>query len=361
MCATMLADMGATVIRIDRTVPSGLGLPKPSRYDLLNRNRHSIALDLKKTEAIEAALRLIAQADALIEGFRPGTMERLGLGPEICLRRNPKLAYGRMTGWGQDGPLAASAGHDINYISLTGALHAIGRKGDKPVPPLNLVGDFGGGAMFLAFGLVCAMLEAKTSGQGQVVDAAMVDGAAFLMTPFFGMHAFGGLNLERGTNVTDTGAYYWEVYECADGGLVSIGPIEKKFRDELLAKMGLQNASPPLDELPPEEAKQILAKTFRTKTRAEWCELLENTDACFSPVLSLAEAPHHPHNVARNTFIEVDGVVQPAPAPRFSRTKPATPKPPERPGASTKLALREWGFADAELDILEKAGALGTT
>ncbi len=360
MCATMLADMGATVIRIDRTVPSGLGIPRPSRYDLLNRNRHSIALDLKKPEAIEVALELIEQADALIEGFRPGTMERLGLGPEPCLKRNPRLAYGRMTGWGQDGPLATSAGHDINYISLTGVLHAIGRKGDKPVPPLNLIGDFGGGATFLAFGLVCAMLEAKSSGQGQVVDAAMVDGAAFLMTPFYGMHAYGGFKPERGTNVTDTGAYYWEVYECADGEFVSVGPIEEKFRQEFLKRAGLDKISPTLDKLSMEDAKKKMADVFRGKTRSKWCEILENTDACFSPVLSMAEAPDHFHNKARETFIEVDGVVQPAPAPRFSRTKPAKPTPPEQPGQSTELALREWGFADSKLRELGKLGVFGS-
>jgi alpha-methylacyl-CoA racemase len=359
MCATMLADMGATVVRIDRTVPSGLGIPRPSRYDLLNRNRHSIAIDLKKPEAIDVALRLVEQADALIEGFRPGTMERLGLGPDVCLKRNPRLAYGRMTGWGQDGPLAMSAGHDINYIALTGVLHAIGRKGNKPVPPLNLIGDFGGGATFLAFGLVCAMLEAKSSGQGQVVDAAMVDGAAFLMTPFYGMHAYGGFKLERGSNVTDTGAYYWEVYECADGEFVSIGPIEKKFRNEFLKRVGLNDMTPSLDELPPDEAKKILDKVFHGKTRAQWCEMLENTDACFSPVLSLAEAPGHFHNKARDTFIEVDGVVQPAPVPRFSRTKPAKPTPPENPGQSTDLVLREWGWADNELKELDRLGVFG--
>ncbi|WP_213774807.1 CaiB/BaiF CoA-transferase family protein [Bradyrhizobium sp. dw_78] len=359
MCATLLADMGATVIRIDRTVPSGLGIPRPSRYDLLNRNRHSIAIDLKKPEAIETALKLIEQADALIEGFRPGTMERLGLGPDVCMKRNPRLAYGRMTGWGQEGPLALTAGHDINYIALTGVLHAIGRKGDKPVPPLNLIGDFGGGAMFLAFGLVCAMLEAKSSDQGQVVDAAMVDGAAFLMTPFYGMHAYDGFKLDRGTNITDTGAYYWEVYECADGRFVSVGPIETRFRELLLKTMGLDKISPALDALSQDEAKKLLEKTFRTKTQAQWCELLEGTDACFAPVLSMADAPNHPHNRVRETFIEIDGVVQPAPAPRFSRTKPGKPTPPENPGQSTKSALREWGFAEDDLKTLERAGVFG--
>lgn len=359
MCATMLADMGATVVRIDRTVPAGLGIPRPSRFDLLNRNRHSIALDLKRPEAIEATLKLVGRADALIEGFRPGTMERLGLGPDVCLERNPRLAYGRMTGWGQDGPLSQSAGHDINYIALTGVLHAIGRKGQAPTPPLNLIGDFGGGAAFLAFGLVCAMLEAKTSGKGQVVDAAMVDGAAFLMTPFYGMHAYGGFTAERGANITDGGAYYWEVYACANGEYISVGPIEKKFRDQLLKIVGLDKEEPPLDKLPAEDAKARMAAAFSTKTRREWCELLEKTDACFAPVLSMAEAPNHPHNKARGTFIEVDGVMQPGPAPRFSRTKPAIPTPPENPGQSTELALREWGFKDAELTKLRASGALG--
>ena len=356
MCATMLADMGATVIKLDRMVPSDLGIPRPSRYDLLNRNRHSVAVDLKRPEGVEIALRLIEQADALIEGFRPGTMERLGLGPDICLGRNPRLAYGRMTGWGQDGPLAMSAGHDINYISLTGVLHAIGRKGDKPVPPLNLIGDFGGGATFLAFGLVCAMLEAKTSGTGQVVDAAMVDGAAFLMTSFFGMHAYGGFKVDRGANITDTGVYYWEVYECADGNFVSVGPIEKKFRDEFLKKMDLDAISPSLDELTSEEAKRILTQVFLTKTRAEWCEVFETSDACVSPVLSVAEAPHHPHNRARETFIEVDGVVQPAPTPRFSRTKPALPTAPQHQGQSSRRALLDWGLSAEEVTALESLG-----
>ncbi|CAM5507431.1 Succinyl-CoA--L-malate CoA-transferase beta subunit [Afipia felis] len=352
MCATMLADMGATVIRLDRTGPSDLGIAKPRRYDLLTRNRHSITLDLKRPEAVEVALRLIESADALIEGFRPGTMERLGLGPEICFRRNPRLAYGRATGWGQDGPLAKTAGHDINYISLAGVLHAIGRKGDKPVPPLNLLGDFGGGGAFLAFGLVCAMLEAKFSGLGQIVDAAMLDGAAYLMMPFYGMHACGVFKTERGANITDTGVYYWEVYECADGKFVSVGPIEKKFRDRFLEIIGLDKAVPPLDAMPDSDARKILEQVFRTKTQAEWGELLEDTDSCFAPVLSVAEAPHHPHNKARRTFMEIDGVMQPAPAPRFSRTRPSRPTPPENPDQNTNLALRDWGFTDQELELL---------
>jgi len=352
MCATMLADMGATVIRLDRTGPSDLGIAKPRRYDLLTRNRHSITLDLKRPEAVEVALRLIESADALIEGFRPGTMERLGLGPEICFRRNPRLAYGRGTGWGQDGPLAKTAGHDINYISLAGVLHAIGRKGDKPVPPLNLLGDFGGGGAFLAFGLVCAMLEAKSSGLGQIVDAAMLDGAAYLMMPFYGMHACGVFKTERGANITDTGVYYWEVYECADGKFVSVGSIEKKFRDRFLEIIGLDKAVPPLDAMPDSDARKILEQVFRTKTQAEWGELLEDTDSCFAPVLSVAEAPHHPHNKARRTFMEIDGVMQPAPAPRFSRTPPSRPKPPENPDQNTNLALRDWGFTDQELELL---------
>lgn len=358
MCATMFADMGATVIRLDRTGPSDLGIPKPRRYDLLTRNRHSITLDLKRPEAIEVALRLIEGADALIEGFRPGTMERLGLGPEICFERNPRLAYGRLTGWGQDGPLAKTAGHDINYISLSGALHAIGRKGDKPVPPLNLLGDFGGGGAFLAFGLVCAMLEAKSSGLGQVVDAAMVDGASYLMMPFYGMHACGVFKTERGANITDTGAYYWEVYECSDGKFVSVGPIEKKFRERLLQIVGLDQMSPALDDLPDASARDILENVFRTKTQAEWCELLEGTDACFAPVLSVAEAPHHPHNKMRETFVEIDGVMQPSPAPRFSRTKPSKPKPPENPDQNAERALQNWGFTDQELESLKAAGIL---
>lgn len=359
MAAMLLADLGADVIRIDRAVPSGLGIPKPDRFNLLNRSRRSVIIDLKYREGVEAALKLIERAHALIESFRPGTMERLGLGPDVCHARNPRLVYGRMTGWGQDGPLAMAAGHDLNYIALIGALHAIGRKGHPPTPPLNIVGDFGGGALYLALGIVCATLEARNSGKGQVVDAAMVDGSASLMTSFYGMHACGQYKDERGTNVTDGGVYYWEVYECADGHYVSIAAIEPKFRAELFRKVGLDTTS--LDEEPDEITRTRLRSLFKTKTRAEWCGLLEGTDACFAPVLSLGEAPTHPHNRARGTFVEIDGIVQPAPAPRFSRTKPAQPTPPESPGQSTESALAEWSFTASEIDQLGKLGVFGST
>lgn len=361
MCAMLLADLGANVIRIDRPVPSELGLRRPDRFNLLNRSRRSVVIDLKHSEGVETALRLVVRADALIEGFRPGTMERLGLGPATCLARNPRLAYGRMTGWGQDGPLAMAAGHDINYVALTGALHSIGRKGQPPGLPLNLIGDFGGGALYLALGIVSAVLEARSSGKGQVVDAAMVDGAASLMTSIYGLYACGRFNSERGTNVTDGGAYYWDAYQCADGGYISVAPIEPKFRAELLKRLGLDTASPALDELPVEVARGKLQSLFKTKTRDEWCALLEGTDACFAPVLSLADAPRHPHNRARGTFVEVDGIVQPAPAPRFSRTPPAQPTPPESSGRSTASALTEWGFSSSELARLGKLGLFGST
>ncbi|MFH1604799.1 MAG: CaiB/BaiF CoA-transferase family protein [Pseudomonadota bacterium] len=364
MCAMLLADLGADVIRIDRAVPSGLGIPRPDRFNLLNRSRPSVIIDIKRKEGVEAVLKLVERADALIEGFRPGTMERLGLGPDACLARNPRLAYGRMTGWGQEGPLALAAGHDINYIALTGVLHSIGRKGEPPGLPLNLIGDFGGGALYLALGIVSAVLEARASGKGQVVDAAMVDGAASLMTTFYGMHAFGQYNSERGTNVTDGGAYYWDTYQCADGAYVSIAPIEPKFRSELLHILGLDQpgsdaAVPPFAELSNEAAREALRSLFKTRTRTEWCALLEGTDACFAPVLSLAEAPQHPHNRARGTFVEVDGIVQPAPAPRFSRTPTGLPTPPESAGQSTLRALADWGFDAEEIERLGGAGVLG--
>jgi len=320
MCAMLLSDMGAEVLRIDRLAPSGLGVAMPHKFELLNRGRRSAAVDVSKKQGAEVVLRLVEKADALIEGFRPGVMERLGLGPEDCWRRNPRLVYGRMTGWGQEGPLAKAAGHDINYISLAGALHAIGRAGGPPVPPLNLVGDFGGGALYLAFGLVCGLLEASKSGKGQVVDAAMVDGAASLMTLFFGMKAMGIWSEERGTNVLDTGAHFYDVYETADGKYVSIGSIEAKFYAELLRLTGLEAEALP-DQMDREKwqgMKERLRAVFRQKTRDEWCAIMEGSDVCFAPVLSMEEAPNHPHNKARGTFVEIDGVVQPGPAPRFS-------------------------------------------
>lgn len=360
MCAMLLADLGADVIRIDRTEPSGLGTPRPDRFNILKRSRPSIIIDLKHEEGVATAMKLVGQADALIEGFRPGTMERIGLGPEICLERNPRLAYGRMTGWGQDGPLAMAAGHDINYISLSGVLHSIGRKGQPPTSPLVLTGDFGGGALYMALGLLSAIIEARTSGKGQVVDVSMVDGSASLMTDYYGRYAAGLHSDERGTNITDGGAFYWETYQCADGRYISIAPIEPKFRAELMRKLGLENLKPSLDEIPDESAREKLKSVFMTRTRDEWCSLLEGSDACFAPVLSMSEAPKHPHNRARGTFVEVDGIVQPAPAPRFSRTKPSLPTPPDVPGQSTASALAAWGFDSSDIDRLGDAGVFGT-
>ncbi len=361
MCAMLLADLGATVIRLDRPAPSHLGVPKPVRFDLLLRGRPSVAVDLKHAEGIAVALDLIASADALIEGFRPGTMERLGLGPEPCLARNPRLVYGRMTGWGQEGPLAMAAGHDLNYIALTGALHAIGRAGQPPAPPLNLVGDFGGGALYLALGIVAALLEAQRSGRGQVVDAAMIDGAASLMTGFFGLQAAGLYSDRRGENVLDSGAPYYDAYVCADGRYISVAPIEEKFRAEFYRRIGLDPAVLPNaeDRANWPALKKIVADRIATRPAAEWCRLLEGTDACVAPVLSMAEAPAHPHHRARGTFLEVDGVVQPAPAPRFSRTKPEAPTPPDPPGQSTEAALVEWGIDPARVARLRQAGVLG--
>ena len=361
MCAMLLADMGATVIRLDRASAADLGLDKPQKYNLLMRSRRSVAIDLKRPEAVALALDLVAGADAIIEGFRPGTMERMGLGPEPCLARNPKLVYGRMTGWGQDGPYAPAAGHDLNYIALTGVLHAIGRNGGPPVPPLNLVGDFGGGALYLAFGMVCALLEARASGEGQVVDAAMVDGAASLATMFFGLHAASLHSDERGANILDSGAPYYDVYACADGRYISIAPIEAKFRAEFYRRIGLDPATLPndADRANWPAVKQAIAARIATRTRDEWDALLAATDACYAPVLSLAEAPRHPHNVARGTFVEIDGVVQPGPAPRFSRTVPATPTAPEPAGASTEAVLAEWGIAAERIARLATDGTIG--
>jgi alpha-methylacyl-CoA racemase len=348
MAAMLLADLGATVLRLDRTTPSGLGTQKPLKFDLLLRGRGTVAVDLKSAEGKALALRLLEGADASIEGFRPGTMERLGLGPDVALGRNPRLVYGRMTGFGQTGPLAKAAGHDMNYIALTGALAAIGRAGDKPVPPLNLLGDFGGGAMFLAFGIVCALLEARSSERGQVVDAAITDGTAVLATALYGVYAAGLHGLERGTNLLDTGSPIYDVYECADGRYVSVAPIEAKFQVELFRRIGI-------DAAPGDPAlRSLLEARFRTRPRDEWCALLEGTDSCFAGVLTMAEAPLHLHNQARGTFVEVDGVVQPAPAPRFSRTQTQTPRPPAPPHRS---ALAGWLDA-SEIKALEASGTV---
>ncbi|SCU96004.1 Alpha-methylacyl-CoA racemase [Cupriavidus necator] len=333
LAGMLLADMGAEVLRIERPGDADLGVKRERRHDLMLRNRKSIALDLKDPQAVAVVLDLVESADALIEGFRPGVTERMGLGPEDCMARNPRLVYGRITGWGQSGPLAHTAGHDINYISLTGALHAIGGRGQPPAIPPAYLGDFAGGAMFLVTGVLAALLEAGKSGQGQVVDAAIVDGAAALGTVFFGMAAAGQWRPERGTNVLDSGAHYYNVYACKDGGWISVGPIEGRFYRELLDKLGIDPASLG-EQLDPDTwvpAQERLAAVFRTRTRDAWCALLEGTDACFAPVLSFEEAPQHAHLKARETFIEVDGIAQPAPAPRFGRTPSAPPAPPREP------------------------------
>ena len=354
----MLADMGADVIRLERpTGPRGVDAVPAN---VSNRSRRSVGVDLKNPDAVELILRLGEGADALIEGFRPGVAERLGIGPDECLTRNPRLVYGRMTGWGQDGPYASMAGHDINYISLGGALAHFGRPGEKPVPPINMVGDFGGGGMLLAFGVVCALLEAKGSGQGQVVDASMVDGTATLMAMIHGLSAMGLWNEEKGTNLIDGGAHFYDAYETADGKYISIGSIEPQFYAELLRLTGLEGEELPhqMDRSQWPALKERLAALFKHKTRAEWCEVMEGTDVCFAPVLTLEEAPLHPHNVARQTFTEVAGVTQPAPAPRFSRTPGEISRPPSAPAADTDEALADWGLSDAEIGKLRSAGAV---
>jgi alpha-methylacyl-CoA racemase len=346
LAAMFLADLGATVIRVDRKKPSGLGAPRPPQFDLGLRNRQSIRVDLKDADAVEMVMELVADADALIEGFRPGVMERLGLGPDVCLARNPRLVYGRVTGWGQDGPLSQVAGHDLNYIAITGALHAMGRAGQAPTPPLNVLGDYAGGALYLAFGLLAGVLEARASGKGQVVDAAMIDGVASIMTVTMGLHAAGMLGKTRGTNLLDTGAHFYEVYECADGKYVSVGAIESKFYRRLLDKLGLQDhlmLQEQMNRAQWPEAKQVLAERFRQRTRDEWTQLLGELDVCFAPVLDFDEAPEHPHIKARGTLIEIDGITHPAPGPRFSRTPAARPEPPAEPSTDNAIAaLRDW-------------------
>jgi len=358
--AMMLSDMGADVVRIDRAGYVMPADPADSPKDVLNRGRRSIGVDLKSPEGVEVVLRLVEGADALLEGFRPGVMERLGLGPAVCLERNPRLIFGRMTGWGQEGPLANAAGHDINYISLTGALHAIGRAGQPPAVPLNLVGDFGGGGMLLAYGVVCALVECGRSGRGQVVDAAMVDGASVLMSMMYGMKAMGFWRDEREANLLDGAAHFYDSYETSDGRYVSVGSIEPQFYALLLEHSGLAG-----EDMPPQmkragwaPQKERLRAIFKSKTRDEWCEIMEGTDVCFAPVLSMDEAPQHPHMAARKSFVEIAGVTQPAPAPRFDRTPPATPKPPAHPGQHTDEVLAEFGFGGDEIAKLRASGAV---
>jgi len=359
--AMMLSDMGAEVLRIDRAERVEGGVPNiPPPFDFLSRGRRSVGLDLKSPEGVELVLKLVESADVILEGFRPGVMERLGVGPEACLARNPRVIFGRMTGWGQDGPLAQAAGHDINYIALAGALEPIGRRGEKPVPPLNLVGDFGGGGMFLAYGIVCALIERARSGKGQIVDAAMVDGAATLMTFFHAAQQAGWWTPERGTNLLDGGAPFYDTYETSDGKYISVGAIESKFYAELIAKLGFTSEDLPdqMDRSHWIEQKERFGELVKTKTRDAWCEILEGTDACFAPVLSLEEASAHPHLRERGTFVEVAGALQPGPAPRFSRTPCEISGPPPHAGQHTDEALADWGIPAAEITRLRGSKAI---
>ncbi|MBK7474219.1 MAG: CoA transferase [Betaproteobacteria bacterium] len=357
-CGMMLADMGADVLLVDRRDNPGAGLGVSREFDIMLRGRRSVMLDLKSADGIAAALLLADKADAIIEGFRPGVMERLGLGPEVMLAGNPGLVYGRMTGWGQDGPLAARAGHDINYIALSGALHGIGRAGEAPVPPLNLVGDFGGGGLLLAFGIACGIIEARGSGRGQVVDAAMVDGASLLSTMFHGLLAGGYWRDERGANVIDSGAPWYDTYRTRDGQYVAIGAIESKFYGELLERLGLADRPLPhqYDRARWPELRALFTAAFAAKTRDEWCAVFEGSDACFAPVLTFGEAREHPQSAARNGFVDVGGIAQPAPAPRFGRTPGAVTGAPPARGAGGREALGEWGFGPEEVERLVALG-----
>jgi alpha-methylacyl-CoA racemase len=357
-CAMMLADMGADVLRIER--PGGATPHAAPSLSLLNRSRRTVVIDLKSAHGVAALVRLAARADGLIEGFRPGVMERLGLGPDVCLKANPRLVYGRMTGWGQDGPLANAPGHDLNYIALSGALHSMGRKGEPPAIPLNLVGDFAGGGLLLAFGILCALIEAMRSGQGQIVDAAMIDGVASLMTYVHGLRAQQAWSDVRGENALDGAAPWYQVYATSDGQYITVANVERKFHDELLRLMGLDE-----ERLPSQQdranwplLRARFAAVFRSKTREEWCALLEHGETCFAPVLSIPEAMEHPHNRARQVFVSVEGVVQPAPAPRFSRSKPAEPRLPDLPGSNAEGTLAPWGFTAEDVAQLREQGAL---
>jgi alpha-methylacyl-CoA racemase len=359
-CGMLLADMGAQVLRVDRQVASGIGIPVPPKFDLLNRNKYSVAVDVKSAAGRQTLLRLIGGADALIEGFRPGVMERLGLGPEPCLQANRKLVYGRMTGWGQDGPLSQAASHDINYIALTGALSAIGPKDGQPVIPLNLIGDFGGGSLYLAMGLLAAIISARATGAGQVVDAAITDGVANLLTMHYGFRQAGEWALQRASNLTDGGAPFYDVYETSDGLFVSVGAVEAKFYAELLQRLGLAEVNLPAQH--DREGWGVLrariAATFKSRTREHWCGLLEGTDVCFAPVLDMDESVRHPHNVARGTHVEFQGVLNPAPAPKFGGTPSAIRKAPPAPGEDTDAALLDWGFSATEIAGLRQSGAV---
>jgi len=364
-CAMLLSDMGAEVIRVDRAAIVGQDTDRDgndARYNLLSRGRRNIAIDLKNPAAVDATLRLIDQADALIEGFRPGVMERLGLGPDICLARNAKLVYGRMTGWGQDGPIAHIAGHDINYIALSGVLHTIGEAGGPPVPPLNLVGDFGGGALYLAMGVLAGIISARSTGRGQVIDCSMVEGSASLMMMMYGALASGAWQEERGANRTDGGAHYYHVYETKEGEYVSVGAIEPQFYALLLKHTGLDGADLPeqTDRAQWPAMQERLQRIFKTKTRAEWVEIMQQTDICFAPVLRMSEALKHPHNLERGSFVEIAGIPQPAPAPRFLGTPTRVQRPPARVGEHTDAILRDWGFSGTEIAELHRAGAVAS-
>ncbi len=354
--AMMLSDLGADVIRVDRLSHKGTG----HRANVLNRGRKSIAVDLKNPRGVETTLRLIEQADVVLEGFRPGVMERLGLGPEECLSVNPRLIFGRMTGWGQTGPLSQTAGHDIKYISIAGALGAMGYADRPPAPPLNLVGDFGGGAMYLLTGILAALVERATSGQGQIIDAAMTDGTASLLSPFFGLMAMNMWTTDRFSNRLDGGAFYYGSYECSDGKYISIGSLEPQFYALLLEKAEITDPEfqEQLDEAAWPAKREKLNQLFKTRTRQQWCDIMEGTDACFAPVLNLKEAPAHPHNIVRKTFVELDGVVQPAPAPQFSRTQGEIQGPAAMAGEHTREVLSAWNFSDQEIGELQATGAI---
>ena len=355
-CGMVLADLGVEIIRVDRASAIGTG----SKQDAANRGKKSIAVDLKSEEGVEVVLKLVETADAIFEGFRPGVMERLGLGPDVCSERNERIVFGRMTGWGQEGPLANAAGHDINYISLTGALAAIGRPGSPPVPPLNLIGDFGGGGMLLALGLLAALLESKKSKKGQVVDAAMTDGSALLMTMIYSMYSSGMWKTSMGSNLLDGGSHFYDTYECKDGKFISLGSIEPQFYALLCQIAELDESifgkQMSRDSWP--EQKEAIKKIILDKTRDEWCELMEGTDVCFAPVLDMSEAPKHPHNVERKTFIDLEGVTQPAPAPRFSRTESEVVSSPSIVGEHTDEVLTSIGFSDEDINTLKTSGAV---
>jgi alpha-methylacyl-CoA racemase len=359
-CGMLLADMGADVVRVERLTAADRGIDFPPRFDLLNRNKRSVAINLKSAEGTASLLRLIEGADALIEGFRPGVMERLGVGPDVCLGINHELVYGRITGWGQDGPLAQAAGHDLNYIALSGALHSIGPAQGKPTVPLNLIGDFGGGALYLAMGMLAAIIEAGKSGQGQVVDTAMVDGVASLMTMQYGLMQMGMWKHPRGENLLDGGAPFYDVYETSDKRHVSVGAIERRFYDELLQRMGLETEALPgqNDRRGWQQLRERLAEVFATRSRDEWCAVFEGSDACFAPVLDPTEAVTHPHNVARGVYTQVDGVTQPQPVPRFSRTASALRNAPPAPGSDTAQVLADWGFDASNIASLQAIGAV---